>query len=129
MKRLCVGLVLAGMLVGGGARADDLKRDVQELLDHCKTPDASRWAHYCFGVIEGVGEMMSVNGLMLKNLRGSEADAIARLAICPPSGTSTGARVQVFKNWAEKHPEEWSQPYLIGVADSLHEVWPCPLPK
>jgi len=130
MKRLCAGLVLAGMLVSVCEEASAQTRtyDVQELLGWCKEA-ATAHAYYCVGLVEGMSEMTNLNGLVLKDLRKPEANEVATFAICQSSGTSTGAGVQAFINWAEKHPERWSQPYSVGVVDSLRELWPCSASK
>jgi len=41
-------------------------------------------------------------------------------------GTATvGAAAQSFINWAEKHPEHWTDQRNDGVETALRETWPC----
>jgi hypothetical protein len=40
-------------------------------------------------------------------------------------GATYGAARQAFVNWAEKHPEQWSKPMIVGVIEALNETWPC----
>ena len=48
------------------------------------------------------------------------------LAACFNSTVTTGAMVQAFKNWAQKHPADWSTLAHDGVFDAIKETWPCP---
>jgi hypothetical protein len=56
------------------------------------------------------------------------ADYGDNFALCSePKGTVPTGRemIQAFVNWAEKHPESWSQRNIYGVALALRESWPC----
>jgi hypothetical protein len=48
---------------------------------------------------------------------------LLRLTTCARSA-SFGAMIQVFINWAQKHPEQWSSPREFGVVQALKETWP-----
>ena len=36
-----------------------------------------------------------------------------------------GAMVQAFTDWAEKNPQEWKNPAILGVMTAPRETWPC----
>ena len=38
---------------------------------------------------------------------------------------TSGAAIQAFKSWAEKHPEKSNEAMLTGVTLAIHETWPC----
>jgi hypothetical protein len=126
MKRLCAGLVLAGgMISAGGAMADDNVLTVQKLLDDCNAPLGSTSNMYCLGFFGGAGEIMAFSKFGVGY--GSKPEGkkfLQDLAIC---GDSTyGAERHAFKNWAQAHPEQWTQPASIGVVVALTQTWPCP---
>lgn len=97
--------------------------DTQWLLKQCSATQNSISMSYCYGRVEGVSEMMSQNGASMK--RNYNPDK--RLTICVGDAYPTnGALVQVFINWANKHPEQWQTVDLLGVASAFNETWPCP---
>ena len=99
------------------AQAED-KPDlsVQGLYQSCKenNPNVADRAT-CIGFVSGASEIMMAVG---------SHDPV--LGMCPSEPIPTfGARLQVFLNWAEKHPEQWSKPGSLGVLLALRETWPC----
>jgi hypothetical protein len=90
---------------------------VEFLYKACKTEVAANLPRFCLGYVLGVGQLMAVN-----------AEFGSNFAMCAvPKGQTPagGAMIQAFLNWAEKHPESWSQRHLYGVALALRETWPC----
>lgn len=130
-----VGVFAAVMVVlsfGIGARAEgadgaasagsQVFTTVQELYNNCIASQLSYTTvsslSNCRGYIGGVVEMMMVIG--------AAPDAAQRIfGMCPKDAVTQGAVTQVFKNWAEKHPEMWSKPRVLGVMTALQEAWPC----
>lgn len=96
---------------------------VQELYESCTASQHSYTTlsllSKCRGYINGVADMMV--------LFGTEGDATTRkyFGMCPKDIVTQGAVIQVFKNWAEKHPEMWGKPSLLGVMMALNEAWQC----
>lgn len=90
---------------------------VRFLYQTCKDETAANGQRFCLGYILGVGQLMAVN-----------ADYGDNFALCSkPKGTVPTGRemIQAFVNWAEKHPESWTQRNVYGVALALRENWPC----
>jgi len=101
----------------------DIMFSVQGLYQFCNAAPSSKEALMCITYVSGVMDIMQTAGLVDK---GQRRDATQQfLGICPQSFASYGAGVQLFKNWAEKHPENWSMARAAGVAIALKEVWPC----
>ncbi len=92
---------------------------VQGLYELCTVDDR---AHFnvmaCFGYISGIRDMMMVIGTL-------DAPVKIYFGLCSKDEVASGATVQAFKNWAEKHPEMWSKPRGAGVGIALREAWPC----
>src|SRR4051812_44504515 len=83
MRKLGLGIVLAGMLLAGGARAGTVSGqefNVQELLSDCKTPTDDPRNFYCLGVATGVEGVMIMNGAMLPSVRPGMSEMNAFLA-------------------------------------------------
>jgi hypothetical protein len=102
------------------AHADD--HNVQSLYNLCKaTTDDARYT-LCIGYISGIGDIMQTNSVMHPRAAVDPAPLDERLCGQP----SYGAQVQAFKNWAEKHPQQWQAPRQLGVISALSGTWPCP---
>lgn len=65
---------------------------------------------------------MAMNGLLLSKY-GERTENLLKLATC--GSGNYGARAQVFRNWAQKHPELWQEPGAAGAMIALQEAWPC----
>lgn len=130
MKRVITSaatLAFLFMLPAVNAKAADSALDssqtVQSLFQACKVaatphaesdPDAS----YCLGYISAVGDFLKV----IPRIPSSSIQGIC-------GNASYGAAVQAFSNWAAAHPEEWTEPRLLGVAKALRQTWPCKKPN
>jgi hypothetical protein len=95
------------------------------LLQECKisdptTPqDLARWTG-CRDYILGIRDALALNGELRIQ------DGIKAIGICDvPRDLPADAFVQVFINWAEKHPEEYGT-HRFSVISALIEKWPCP---
>jgi hypothetical protein len=119
-KVLAVLATLAALLTGRPASAEKYELNVQNLYSNCKAPDASgKWA-LCIAYITGIGNAMQMTGGVFKQHPNENYEPFA---LC--GEPSNAAMVQAFKNWAEKHPKEWSRPQLYGAMVALNETWPC----
>jgi len=119
---VCIALVC--VISAQEALAQEAKLDVQELYTQCKQPANSQAQIFCLGFISGIADLMQLNGQRQKSLDAAQWSVIAGTAFCAQS--SYGAYVQVFVNWAQKHPEEWGERNFVGTVVALREAWPCP---
>jgi hypothetical protein len=105
------------------AKVGDYKGDVQTLLQERNAGISSLDFALCLGRIGGVSDMAGINGFMFSR-RKDLPDDFWKFAICfTKQNASYGARVQAFRNWAQKHPEEWGDADCAGVVIALREVW------
>jgi hypothetical protein len=105
------------------AQDTDLVLSVQGLYQTCKAPNGATDASPCIEYIAGIADQMVLNSVLREKVRAESWRLVSSLAIC--DAPTYGAMRQVFINWAEKHPEKWSNPRSIGVVQALHEAWPC----
>jgi hypothetical protein len=73
---------------------------------------------FCEGYVGGVSGIMILNGIEhIKNYQ----------SMCIPSsvGPSDRATVKAVTNFASSHPEDWSDPMIVGVILALRSTWPC----
>jgi hypothetical protein len=97
-------------------QAKDPSTSIQRLYEQC-TGTNVRELNFCTGYIIGVAETLAQNGLH-KSTRGQ--------SVCWQGlSIDYAATVQVFKNWAQKHPEAWGLLRYGGVMWALKETWPC----
>lgn len=98
---------------------------VRSLYQACRPETVSGPKFFCLGYIAGIGDAMQANGL----LRHPGTDVVSAwqsaTSFCPIGVVTTGAMVQAFVNWAGRHPEQWADKGLFGVATALRETWPC----
>jgi Rap1a immunity proteins len=97
-------------------QAKDPTTSIHSLYEACTGADFSG-RNFCTGYIVGVAESLGQLSLN-KSTRSS--------GICWTGQTiEFSASVQVFKNWAQKHPEAWGVSRYAGVMWALKETWPC----
>ena len=84
----------------------------------CKKPIETKEFAVCIGFVSGVGETMGVLQFGIRTFPDFGAFSICD---APPHG----AMVQAFTDWAEKNPQEWKNPAILGVMTALRETWPC----
>jgi hypothetical protein len=96
-------------------QATEPLKSIQSLYEEC-TAESSDHRLYCLGFISATLDSMFLLG-------GSASTRT--LGICVDTPVTYGASVQVFKNWAQKHPEKWSIDRLYGVMWALQEAYPC----
>ncbi len=93
----------------------DPAQSIQHLSEQCTASDLHD-KMYCAGYISALTDHMWLLG---------GADTTRLLGICVKTSNSYGAAVQIFANWAQKHPEKWSLDRMYGVIWALQEVYPC----
>jgi hypothetical protein len=131
MRKLALGVLLAGTLVAGGAQAQNSLGLflTQQLYEECQMADSTPEKRHCAGLIEGMSDMMMYNALLLTQMILSKSDAhdlLSLIAICPtPASPSHGTEIQAFVNWARDHPERRHEFYVNGVIDAMRASWPC----
>jgi len=92
--------------------------------DACNSPMGSPGTIYCAAYISGVGGVIETNGIALSRFTPRDANVLKTISAC--GDTTVGASVQAFKNWAQAHPELWTQDAPSGVMMALRQTWPCP---
>jgi hypothetical protein len=78
----------------------------------------------CLAYISGVADTLTEIGSISQRAPEPARGAWATVGICPGKA-SYGAAIQVFINWAAKHPEAWTNTANDGVYEALKETWPC----
>jgi hypothetical protein len=122
-KSLSLALVMAGFAITSatvaavGNATNEPLFTIQKLYEFCKSSDSDD--HFiCIGYVSGMMDTMTIIG--------TRHDASANtFGMCPKTTVSYGAGIQVFKNWAEKHPETWGGFRSLGVFWAFKEMWPC----
>lgn len=115
-----IAVIIFAML-SSKAMADN----IQQLLQECNNSDNEYDLLHCAGRVSGIVDMMGLNGSLLTQY-GDRLTPLRSFAVCSGKPVpSYGAYLQVFKNWAQSHPERWSDPDLTGVIRALRETWPC----
>jgi hypothetical protein len=116
-------------MVTGALAASGSTDNVQLLLDRCKNRDKPMEQSFCIGYINGVGDMMGINGMLHVDPTPAAklAEELIPFSMCSTEQNlpSVGAQVQAFVNWATKHPEKWTSEPYVGVISALRETWPC----
>jgi Rap1a immunity proteins len=127
MKLLASGLLAFFVLLTAPARATpDLTTGA--LRTDCSSEDVAPMLH-CFSYINALFELMMLNGSTMQNKFADNMDvqvALTSSSVCYTDPIiSPRELVQVFLNWADKNPEKWTLPRVVGVTDALREQWPC----
>jgi hypothetical protein len=115
-------LLIASAILAPAASADD---NVQKLLQECSADNPSYDLFYCLGRVGGIADMMGLNGIIMGKPEERSIDLL-QVSTCtgkPPP--SYGAKVQVFKNWAQNHPDRWADQDYVGVITALRQQWRC----
>jgi hypothetical protein len=117
-KRVLVVAVIFALALLLPVSAAPQCRTVQDMYEACTAPPASTDAAICTGYVSGVGDAMQFIGV-----KANQHSELRDYAICEQP--SYGAMVQAFKNWADKHPQQWGANKIVGVMLALQENWGC----
>ena len=115
--RLAGAIVFICAAVAIPAKAEE---NTQQLLQKCTAAPGAGDRWYCYGRVTAVFEMMGIVGIAAKQL-----DSMRPWQVCVDPTPSNGAVVQVFVNWANKHPEKWDLPDVVGIVAAMRGTWPC----
>jgi hypothetical protein len=125
-KKSVMAVIFAIAIAPPSAKSDDKQVDVQQLLTDCKEPQNSWAGGFCLGYVAGVAHQVIWRSSTITEMKNiDDANYIAVTSACPKEVFSNGALVQVFVNWAIKHPERWSVPAETGVMDAIAGFWRC----
>jgi hypothetical protein len=128
MKVKPTALALAALLLAPlPARAADLMT-TSDLRSYCMSQNETTQL-VCKYYLQGIVEMTMTAGLVRNELETpKDRESLARaLAVCYDEHKKVmiDAVQQIFLNWANQHPKEWSSPSGFSVVDALREAWPC----
>ena len=99
------------------------EQNTQALYRMCRNEHDPNFA-LCLGYISGISDIMGAMGDYNKQKHIKDLGSWSFCAQQPI--LSYGAIVQTFVNWAQAHPERWSENQMLGVIFALREKFPCP---
>ena len=125
-RMMALGALLLALVPCGNAIGSEESLmtflSVQDLYDSCNMKRSPFLYAECYGYTDGIVNMMDMIGASRES---SPVEKRKFGACLPPSPITTEQLVQIFKNWAEKHPEQWSEQMGLGVLYAIRETWPC----
>ncbi len=134
-------LLLPAVPVTADAADTRYEFTVQGLYSDCRSRDPTD-TRGCMEYLAGVADVMHENrhlgqewaeagrrdARLSVDAKASTAAAFATfgdiVGICTKNYTG-GQLQQIFINWAQKHPERWTEGREIGAMDAFHEAFPC----
>jgi hypothetical protein len=132
----CLAILIVASLVlalDNSTLAETSRFDVGAFLQLCKKEVASGVPGVCYGYVAGTAQMMGANGAALKHAKSLDKQSELYLrgaAVCPDTSDGelppASTIVHDFIEWAESHPDKWSDSESTGVAVWLSGKWPCP---
>ncbi len=127
LRASAVALPLVAISVSALAQSTLSQRSTQTLYKNCKLGSDSPEGISCLSYLLGVADHMKAIGTLLEkrgSIFGRGKPGLAGFAICQSEFSGASLR-QVFINWAEKHPKEWTQDMLLSTMDAFRDTWPC----
>lgn len=122
---ILVGLV--ALITAGLFSSNASALTVHEVLDQCNSAEGSPEFNFCIGYVGSLSDAMLLVGVVIEHSdQPKNFNLLNRLGMCRTTESTYQAARQIFVNWAQKHPEKWSNTAMSGVAAALQEVWPCP---
>jgi Rap1a immunity proteins len=112
---LAMALASTSLAADGTSSDVDPAMTVQALYTKCMS-NAALDQMFCAGFFTAALDDATVMGA---------SASTQAYGMCPKTSVTVGAAAQAFKNWAQKHPEYWSQVRYLGVLLALQETWPC----
>lgn len=116
----------AAMIVSGGAAGavteqNFLLKTSADLVALCSPhegdPNGVAAIHFCQGYLTGLYHYNEAVGRVFRGINH-----------CPPDTykPTRNEGVSILLAWAERHPDQLSEPPLDGMLLALKEKWPCP---
>ena len=118
IKRLIACLLL--LFCGFSAIAERIK--VQDMVGYCKAPTESHDLYFCMGQADGVMQAIVTETYIRKTNKVAVPGAFDA---CPPKFLTVAQLIQVFLNWANRHPADWQLTSGLGFATAFSEAYPC----
>ena len=117
---VCPGLIVEGKTEENSSLEGDAKLETtQDLLDICSLdkehPQYTKAVSFCLGYLTGAVHYHRAIS------RGPDIKPI----MCPDGPISRFEAVEVFIEWAQKHPGFMDEPPVQGVFRAAAEKWPC----
>ena len=148
MKSLLLAVAVIALVAALAGTAHAAPTTVQQLYEYCKEPGnvnnlegMQRFRRIqdvwlCHGYIGGVFDVVEAAGNVHDAIVNDKSAAapytlhqIAPLSGCNiPNDLTNGAITQIFINWAEQNPKQWSEPAGWGIMQAFSEAWPCSQP-
>jgi Rap1a immunity proteins len=119
-------IALAALLLAGPARAADFLT-TSDLRSYCMSQNATSqlvWKYY----LQGIVDVTIMAGIIHEGLETrKDRESSATMAVCYGSDDTVTADAiqQIFLNWANQLPKEWSRPAGFAAVAALRETWPC----
>ena len=130
MRYLAIAATMAVVSLTGTVRAEEpfkAPMTIQDLYQDCKSASYDQ-TMLCLAFIQGAAGMQQLAGVVANtadNMTADQREALVTFSACHPAGVTFNQMKQVFINWAEKHPGQWQDSHVVGVALALKEAWPC----
>jgi hypothetical protein len=128
LRVLLIALCLLTIGIASPSRGAD--GDIEGLLNDCSADKGSANFNYCIGFVTAALDFMRVNGFFIKEHHYDKDGFVSEWALCLEGQSLTvRAAIQVFKNWAQAHPERWIEQDYEGVATAFRDIWRCRVPE
>ena len=111
-----IALIVVATLLLVGSHSAATPFTTTDLVNECRSVRqgvSSHSASWCLGYVFGFASALAA----FTNL------------VCPPPPVKGGQLVEVFLNWADKHPKMWHVPPVLAVGRALRAAFPCRKPK
>lgn len=121
MRSILFAFVVLTMAYINEAHADEeTTHTIGQCYRYMKEEPPGLLGAYCMGYMKGQADLLSAIGDNRKELLLDDHP----FGICDAKYTTESLRF-LFMNWAERNPKRWTEHFLVGVALSLREAWPC----
>ncbi|HXP73453.1 MAG TPA: Rap1a/Tai family immunity protein [Stellaceae bacterium] len=128
MRSTIYGIAIALATAALPTAAQATGPNVKETLAQCSAKRGSPDWLSCAAYVAGVSDAMMTNAATIKTSGDPKLfDALAPFSMCVAGDIvpTYGDRLEVFKHWAETHPELWGEPTYSGVMSAMRETWHC----
>ncbi|MCL7421890.1 MAG: hypothetical protein M8364_13405 [Methylobacter sp.] len=116
-----IPLALSALAAGAEVAPENFQlKETRDLAALCSVtaddPNNVAAIHFCAGYMEGFDSY--------RNLAFEQEDVRAQYCMSNPLPTRDQA-ISLFVDWAKNHPEEMSQPAVLGLLSFAKTTWPC----